>query len=327
MRPLVVTLACIALGLAGVLGCPAPEPPKKPAPPAPTEAEAKAELDKAAAVGTPEALLAVHEHYPKFPSGQLAQRKAATILVDRVREQAKACDMAAARGGLAIVAPLTLDDVEINARYDETLKELDRTEAHCQTVALDRDLSQLEAKRDWSGVFDRLAAAGELGPAVLDPRRTKVAGDWRAYLDASVREVVQRKRFDGDKRAELEAAVEIAQVPSDLQAELEKWRVAVRAVVALFGEMTDGEVFPLPRNYWVYGLAHTHRLEAAHATDGPTLANGAPFSAIGRGKLGTDRLLLAGKPAKDIVARLQSSLLLIPELEAKPYDTRNTGAQ
>ena len=56
------------------------------------------------------------------------------------------------------------------------------------------------------------------------------------------------------------------------------------------------------------------------------LANGVPFVAIGKGKAGGVSLLVAGAGEGDVLARLSSIKLLIPEADARTWASSNPDA-
>jgi hypothetical protein len=315
--------ACFALTLNA---CPAPEPEaptKQVAPVGPTDADAKAAMEKALEVKSSDALIEVFHKYPKLPSGKESLRRAARMMLVEVKDSAKACNEAAAKGTLARIAPFTLEDPEINEAYDEMQRQIGDNHARCLLAQLDADVKKAEEAWDWPGVFNAISAVKELDGATLKQRRLAAVARWKTWLDATVRGVVSGKITLDDKKAQaLEASATEEQMPAELSDDVKKWAPTVHAAVVVFHDLEGGQMIDPVRKYTVSALAapaKTRFIANPSATDGPTFAGGASFTAIARGKIDGVSVLVSGDGKPDPLARLATAKLVFEEWDTAGY--------
>jgi hypothetical protein len=325
--PTVKTLRLLPL-LIALTGCPAPEPAKAPPPAAePDEAGAKSELNRAKKKGDPDELIAVFNKYPKFASGKKALRLGVRKLLETALESAEACDEPAAAGALAKVAPYTSDDAEIDEAYDETKNAVGREHKRCLLVKLDQDVKRAESAWDYARAFHRITSEKDADGGQLKKRRIELTARYTKWLDETLREIINKKSIDaacGDKRAGFDASIDASQLPPEVAIELAKRGDAIIGVRLLFEKLEGGQLLEPPVRYWTFGSPKARRVDAPTAADGAVLANGVPFVAIGKGKAGGTMLLVAGNGEGDALARVASIKLLIPEADARTWDTRVT---
>jgi len=314
--------------LIALTGCPAPEPAKGPeAAPPPDEAAANAELNRAKKKGDPDELIAVFNKYPKFASGKKALRLGVRKLLEGALEAAEACNEPPAAGALAKVAPYTSDDAEIDEAYDETKLAVEREHKRCLLVKLDQDIKRAEGQWDYARAFNRIMTEKDADGAQLKKRRIELTARYTKWLDDTLREVIAKKGFDaacGDKRQGFDNSIDAGQLPPEVAAELAKRGDALTGIRLLFEKLEGGKLIDPPARYWTFGSPTARRVDAPTAADGAVLANGVPFVAIAKGKAGSVSLLVAGSGEGDALARIASIKLLIPEADARTWDTRVT---
>ncbi|MBL8719142.1 MAG: hypothetical protein JNL79_24365, partial [Myxococcales bacterium] len=76
-----------------------------------------------------------------------------------------------------------------------------------------------------------------------------------------------------------------------------------------------------PSKWWTFGQAKPRKPEAPKTETGVVMANGIPFHVVGKGKIGTTAMLAAGPAEGDLWTRIGSIKLLVPEGDARPFDT------
>jgi len=315
--------------LIALTGCPAPEPAKGPGPAAePDEASARAALERAKKKGDPDELVAVFNKYGRFASGKKALRLGIRKLLEGALESAEACDEPKAAGALAKVAPYTSDDAEIDEAYDETKLAVEREHKRCLLVKLDQDVKRAEGAWDFARAFHRIMNEKDADSGQLKKRRVELTARYTKWLDDTLREIVNKKSIDdvcGDRRDAFDSSIDPSQLPPEVASELAKRGNALLGIKLLFEKLEGGQVLDPPVRYWTFGSPKARRIDApASANDGAVLANGVAFVAIGKGKAGGVSLLVAGGGEGDALARLSSIKLLIPEADARTWDTRVT---
>lgn len=316
----------IAASLIVLAGCPAPEPAKgPPAPPPPSEADARRDLESAKAKNDPAALIAVFNKYPKFAIGKTALRLGARKYFEKALEAAEACDDENAGHALAKVAPYTADDAEIDEAYDETKNAVITEKKRCVLIVLDADVKKAENAWDYAAAFKRVTNEKNADGAALKKRRVELTGRWAKWLDATIKDIVAKRSITaavGDKREAFDSATDADQLPAEVAGELAKRGDALIGIRLVFDKLEGGQLLDPPIRYWTFGTPKARRVDAPTSTDGATMSNGVPFIAIAKGKLGGVSLLVAGEKDGDALARLGSIKLLIPEADARTYDTR-----
>jgi hypothetical protein len=314
--------------LIALTGCPAPEPPKTAAPAAePDEASARLELDRAKKKGDPDELIAVFNKYPKFASGKKALRLGVRKLLEAALESAESCNESVAAGALAKVAPYTSDDAEIDEAYDETKLAVGREHKRCLLVKLDQDVKRAEGAWDYARAFNRITTEKDADGAQLKKRRIELTARYTKWLDETLRAIISKKSIDdacGDKRAGFDGSIDASQLPPEVAAELAKRGDAITGIRLLFEKLEGGQLLDPPVRYWTFGSPKARRIDAPTSSDGAVLSNGIPFVAIGKGKAGGVSLLVAGAGEGDALVRVASIKLLIPEADARTWDTRVT---
>lgn len=321
-------LALSALAVSSLAGCPASEPPKSPAKiePVKTEEDAKRALAKAKEKGDPMGLVEVFHQYGGFPSGKSALRLGVRMMLEGALDAAEKCDEPSAKGALARVAPYTTDDPEIDEAYDETRTAVSREHKRCVLVRLDADVKKAEAELDWPRAFDRITSEKDADGAALKKRRLELTARWKRWVDDTIAAILEKKSVDaalGDKRGAFEAAIDAARLPPEVGPELDKRSAYVRALSLVFDALEEGAVIDPPIRYWTYGAAKARRVDAP-TKDGPVLENGVPFHAVAKGKISGVTVLVAGAPEGSVLDRLTSAKALIPEADARRWDTKLT---
>ncbi|MGZ3476049.1 MAG: hypothetical protein ACXWUG_18980 [Polyangiales bacterium] len=304
------------------VGCSPSEPPKPP-PHEPTEAEAQAELE-AAKQKDGIALIEVFNKYPKLESGKKALRLGVRKMLEKAIESAEACNESAASGALAHVAPYTTDDPSIDEAYDETKTTIGKEHQRCQLERLDADVKKSEAEWDWPKVFSRISSEKEAEGGALKKRRIDATDRWRTWLDKTLEQVIAKKSFAavmGDKREQFDDAVDPEQLPPELAPEIEKRAGAIKGLEVVFDKLEGGQLLDPPVKYWTFGAPKARKPDL---TEGAILPQGIEFFAVAKGKSKGLTLLVVGAEKGDLYTRLASIKLLIPESDARTYDTRAT---
>ncbi len=316
----------LALGLLALTACPAPEPARAPAPETPaTEADAREALDRAKKKGDPDELIALFNKYPKFQAGKTALRLGVRKLLEHALDAAEACNEGQSSKDLAKVAPYTSDDPEIDEAYDETKNAILREHKRCKLVVLDADVQKAEAAGDYAKAFARITSEKDADGAALNKRRVELTVRWKKWLDDTLKAIVAKKSIAaavGDKREQFDDATDPDQLPPEVASELAKRQATLSAILLVFEKLEGGQLIEPPVRYWTFGAPKARRIDTPSATDGAVMANGVPFTAVAKGKLGGVQLLVVGNAEGDALARLASIKLLIPEADSRTYDTR-----
>lgn len=315
----------VALSLLFAAGCPAPEPAKGPPPPAPvTEAEARDAFERAKAKGDPDQLIAVFNKYGKFSVAKTALRLGVRKLLEDALTAAEACKAEKASQDLAKVAPYTTDDPEIDEAYDETKVAVAREHSRCSLIVLDAEVKAAETAWDFPKAFARIGKEKDADGAALSKRRVELTARWRKWLDETLKQIVAKRSVAavvGDKRDGFDSSTDGDDLPAELAPDLAKRGEALLAIRLVFEKLEGGVLLDPPVPYWTYGAAKARRIDAP-ATEGAVLANGVAFTAVAKGKLNGTMMLVAGNATGDAFARLASIKLLLPEADARTWDTR-----
>jgi len=310
-----------------LFGCPSPEAPKPPPQKPVTEEEARDAYDRAKKKKDPDALLEVFNKYPKLKSGKSALKMAARLLRDAALESAEECDEPAAKGSLAKIAPYTSDDTEIDSLYDEVNAAVKREKARCALKSVDADVKKAEEAWDWPRAFNRIKSEKEAEGGALKKRREELTARWAKWIDGTLTKIVEKKSVlgvVGDKRALFLDSVDSGKLPDELSAEIAKRADVMLGVLLVFDKLEGGQLIDPPTRYWTFGNAKARKPDAPTSTDGATISNGVPFFAVAKGKIGGVTLLVAGKEGATPLERLATVKLLIPESDARTYDTNMT---
>lgn len=311
-------------------GCPAPEPAKAPVAPVadqPSERDAKRALERAKKGGDADELIAVFNKYPKFAAGKTALRLGVRKLLEQALEAAEGCDEPAAAGALAKVAPYTSDDREIDEAYDETKSAVGREHKRCLLVKLDQDVKRAENAWDYARAFNRIVTEKDAEGGALKKRRLDLTARWKKWLDETLGAIVVKKSISavvGDKREAFEGSIDPSRLPPEVASELSKRSDAIAGIKLVFDKLEGGQLLDPPVRYWTFGSPKARRVDAPTASDGTEMANGVPFVAVAKGKAGNVTLLAVGTGEGDALARIGSIKALIPEAEARTWDTRIT---
>lgn len=308
------------------LGCPAsePAPPPKTAVRPPTEQDAKEALDAAKKKNDPDGLIAVFNKYSSFPSGKTALRLGVRKLLETALDAAERCDEPKAAGALARVAPYTTDDPEIDEAYDETREGVSRERKRCLLVKVDADVKKAEAEWDWPRAFSRISSEKEADGAALKKRRLEATARYRAWLDETLKQIVAKRSLSavvGDKRENFDASVDAANLPPEVAPEVDKRAATIAGVRLVFDKLENGEALDPPVRWWTFGAAKVRKPEAP-AAEGPVMAQGLAFHAVAKGKINGVTLLAVGSNEGTVLERLGTIKLLVPEADARTWDTR-----
>jgi hypothetical protein len=298
-----------------------PSEPAKPPPHEPTEAEAQAELE-AAKQKDAIALIDVFNKYPKLEAGKKALRLGVRKLLEKAIASAEACDEPGAAGALAHVAPYTTDDASIDEAYDETKTTVGKEHQRCQLDRLDVEVKKAEAAWDWPKAFARISSEKEAEGGELKKRRVAATDRWRTWLDKTLEQVIAKKSFSsvvGDKRDQFEDSIDPEQLPPELAPEIEKRAGAIKGLEVVFDKLEGGQLLDPPVKHWTFGAPKARKPDL---TEGATLPQGIEFYAVAKGKSKGTSLLVVGAEKGDLYTRLSSIKLLIPEADARTYDTR-----
>ena len=318
----------LALSFATLLpACPAPEPPKTVVDKPPSEEEADLALIDAKKSDDVDAYFAVHRKYGQFVAGKKALRLAVRKLLESAIDQSEKCKMPEAAGSLASVAPYTADDKEIDEAYDETKQRVDGERKRCFLVKLDEDVKRAEASYDWPRVFNRIETEKEVDDSkALSKRRVDAMAAYVKWLDETLKMIVSKKSVDAaldDKRDEFDASTDPSKLPPEVAAELAKKQDLLVGILLVFDKLQDGSIIDPPARHWTFGKARPRRTDAP-AIVGPEMAPGISFYAVAKGKVDGITLLCWGSSEGNVFARLASIKALVPEVDARTFDTNTS---
>ncbi|GAC1376805.1 MAG: hypothetical protein NVSMB47_22100 [Polyangiales bacterium] len=324
LTPCAVLLLSIA-SLTTSAGCPAPEPPKAPVVAAPSEEEARVALEKIKKANDADAFFVVHNKYPSFPSGKKALHLGIRKLLEDAIDAAEQCDLPKAKGMLARVAPYTADDGEVDEAYDETKARVDGERQRCELYKVDEDVKRAEAAWDWPRAFGRIESEKEVSDGkALAKRRKDLTARYFAWLDDTLKKVVQKRSLAGvvdDKRQEFTDSTDPAKLPAEVGSEVAKRQDTIAAIVLVFDKLQGGTLDDPPTRHWTFGKARPRRIDTPTAVGTAEMANGISFYAVARGKIGDVAVLCWGSNEGNVMQRLGSIKALVPEVDARGYDT------
>ncbi len=312
--------------VAGTFACAVacgPSPKPNSAEGAATEDQANYALERAKKKGNPDELVEIFQKYGKFTAGKTALRLAARKYFEKALEAAEQCDDEGAKKPLGKIAPYTSDDPQVDEAYNETKEALAKEHKRCELVRVDEKIKKLEAKWDYAGAFKAIADADADG-AGLKARRMELADRWKGFVDDTLRKIIAKRSIKdilGDKREAFEAALDAETLPAELSADAKKRANAFGGLELLFETLEDGWVIDPSSKWWTFGQAKPRKPEAPKAETTVVMANGIPFTVVGKGKAGTTVLLAAGPAEGDLWTRIGSIKLLVPESDARPFDT------
>lgn len=289
-----------------------------------TEDQANAALERAKKKGDPDELVEVFQKYGQFAAGKSALRLAARKYFEKALEAAEACDEERTKKPLAKIAPYTSDDPQIDEAYNETKEQVAKERKRCELVAVDSAIKKAEAKWDYAAAFKAIGEAKEADGAALKARRVELTDRWKGFVDDTLRKIVAKrsiKEVVGDKREAFESALDPEALPAEVTADAQKRKKAFESLELLFETMEDGWVIDPPSKWWTYGQAKPRKPEAPKTETGVVMANGIPFHVVGKGKIGSTVMLAAGAAEGDLWTRIGSIKLLVPEGDARPFDT------
>jgi hypothetical protein len=319
--PALLLSLLLALGACG--GPPAPNAPDSPE----IEAEAKVAYDHAKSSEDPSKLLDVWQRFPKAPSG----KKALFVAVDRYAVQAeksaRACKDDEARKILSTVAPYVTDEPSIDSKVDGIKEKVEKYKRKCRLDALDDAIEAAAKEWDWPKAFEAVdddALAKDLDEKTISHKRDDVKKRWLAHLDRTLAEIVKRRSaplvIDEHRQAWL-SSLDAKNYPEDLREEIDARASKIAGVMLVFDKLDGGSLVDPPLRHWTLGTTKV-RLAQTPDVDAKELPQGLSFVVVAQGKLGDQVLFAAGKEDGDELARLASIQFLVPEKNAKPWDTR-----
>lgn len=315
-------VACIVA--AAALSACGPSEPKPKAGEGQTEEQANYALERAKKKGDPDELVEVFQKYGQFAAGKSALRIAARKYFEKALEAAEACNEEGVKKNLAKIAPYTSDDPQIDEAYNETKDATGKERKRCELVHVDEQVKKLEAKWDYVAAFKAISEAKEADGGALKTRRVELTDRWKGFVDDTLRKIIAKRSIKevlGDKREAFENALDPEALPAEVTADAAKRKKAFEGCELLFETMEDGWVIDPPSKWWTFGQAKPRKPEAPKTETGVVMANGIPFHVVGKGKIGTTAMLAAGPAEGDLWTRIGSIKLLVPEGDARPFDT------
>ena len=286
------------------------------------EASAEAELRQAEARGDADALLQLGAHARGLRAGARAADAGFELMATRAEAAATRCDDDKTEVALSGLAPYTLDDVGLDARFDELKRRVDSHRARCRLIAVDRAVEQDEQAWDWPAAFERIDAATGVSEADRRARRAAARERWIAFVDRTLASIVERRSASAVLGERVEAwrrSMDAARYPADLALALRERSRRIAAVELVFVVLGSPEVLDPPVSYVTFGAQNVRAVAAPNAP-GRALPDGIAFHAVARGRLGEADVLVAGDSTGDLQARLESIRYLIPAQNARASD-------
>ncbi len=220
-RPLRIAAlnAALALALSACGGGAAPNAPDSPA----VEAQAKVAYDGARASDDPQALLDVHQRFPKAPSGKKALFLAVDRLSTEAEKLAKGCKDDEARKILTTIAGYVTDEPSVDEKVDALKEKVEKNRRRCRMATLDEAIEAAVKAWDWPKVFtlvDDEQLPKDLDAKTVERKRAELKKQWLRAIDKTVSEIVKRRSaglvIDDYRQAWL-AAIDPKGYPEDLR--------------------------------------------------------------------------------------------------------------